>query len=327
MNAPLPIITVTLNPAIDQTLSIPNFTAGRVHRVLDSRIHPGGKGVNVAAMLSDLGASVIATGWLGSRNTEPFQFLFARKKIDDQFIRVPGETRMGIKISDEPRGETTDINFPGLRIDAAEIDALIGRLDSIVQPGQWVVLAGSVPGGVDPAIYGRLIDWVHAKGAFVALDTSGAPLAAALDHGPEIAKPNLAELSELCGETLTTPADIVEAARQHLIARGVGLAVVSLGGDGAIFIDGENAVIARPPKVSVKSTVGAGDSMVAGLVLGRTRGLGLEETARLATALGTYAVTRVGIGLDSPEAYQAYLGEVEMTPVTADTTVGAGVRA
>ena len=142
--------------------------------------------------------------------------------------------------------------------------------------------------------------------AVVLLDTSGSSLAPALGAKPEIAKPNLTELSELAGESLSSTADVVAAARRLLIDRGVELAVVSMGGDGAVFIDSTTALLAEPPKVAVKSTVGAGDAMVAGIVFGRANGWPIEEIATLASSLGTYAVTRVGTGLERADAQRRF---------------------
>ncbi|HEX8322865.1 MAG TPA: 1-phosphofructokinase [Tepidisphaeraceae bacterium] len=309
-----PIITVTLNPAIDQTLAINGFAAGRVNRVQQSHTHPGGKGVNVAVMLADLGASVVATGWLGNRNAEGFQLLFAQKRIDDQFLRVPGETRVGIKITDESSGQTTDINFPGLRLPPTAGDGLIDHLKTLIRPDQWVVLAGSVPPGIDDDFYGRLIDVVQAQGGRVALDTSGEPLRHALPHGPDLVKPNVEELSALLGRPLATPGDLIEAAREAIIRHGTALAVVSMGGDGALFVEAGRAVRTHPPHVAVKSTVGAGDAMVAGLVYALANGLSLDEAARLSTALSVYAVTRMVSGLETPNGHESYAAQIRLEP-------------
>ena len=314
MTTALPIITVTLNPAIDQTLSIPGFAAGKVNRVAEVQAHAAGKGVNVAAMLADLGAAVTVTGLLGSRNAEPFQLFFAQKRIDDQFIRVPGETRTGFKISDDISGQTTDINFPGLKVPAAAIDELTARLATLIRPGTWVVLAGSVPPDVSGDIYGQLIEVIRGKGGRVALDTSGAPLTAALAKSPDLAKPNVAELAELVGRELATPTDIVAAAHEALVDRGVFFAAISMGGDGAIFITADQAVRTFAPAVTVKSTVGAGDAMVAGLVFALSTGLPLEDVARLSTALGTYAVTRIASGLE-PGGHEPYLQQVRIETI------------
>jgi len=297
------VVTVTLNPAIDQTLSIPGFAVGQVNRVVESRSDAGGKGVNVASFLADLGVDVITTGLLGSDNAAPFESLFLRKQIEDRFVRIAGSTRVGIKIVDGH--QTTDINFPGLSPTADDLAELNDRILALAEPGRWFVLSGSVPPGVPSGIYASMIDSIHGKGGCVALDTSGPALREALASRPEVVKPNVGELSELIGGE---PSDVVAAAR----ALGVGRVAVSMGEAGAVFVDGDSALRARPPKVPVRSTVGAGDAMVAGLVYGMIRELALEEAARFATASGAYAVTRVGSGIEDPDEHRTLMSRVEI---------------
>ena len=149
------VVTVTLNPAIDRTVTISNFTAGAVNRVESVRSNPGGKGVNVASALADYGHHVGVTGFLGRANAGAFEELFGQKKISDHFIRIAGQTRIGIKITDPVRGETTDINFPGPAPSVAEVAMLQAQIAAL--DAEWFVVAGSVPPGVDPAIYRDII--------------------------------------------------------------------------------------------------------------------------------------------------------------------------
>lgn len=295
-------LTITLNPAIDRTVTIPDFAAGKVNRVEKVEQNPGGKGVNVAVTLADADHAVAATGFLGRENDAAFEQLFARKRIDDQFVRIAGQTRVGIKIVDPSLQQTTDINFPGLSPSAADRDALLSRLEAI--DATWVVLAGSLPPSVDDAIYRDLIAALASRGCTVALDTSGEPLRLALEAAPRIVKPNIHELEALLGEPLPTRAAVVTAARE-LLARGVGLVVVSMGADGALFVSPGEVLLARPPRVTVRSTVGAGDAMVAGIVSAHLRGLPLAGAARLATAFSVDAISRIGAGLSGLESVGA----------------------
>lgn len=176
------ILTITLNPALDRTVSIPNFAIGAVNRVEQLVQHPGGKGVNVAVTLADAGYRVAASGYLGRENSASFESLFARKSIGDHFVRLAGQTRVGIKIVDPLRSQTTDINFPGLQPAEADADALISCISAIEAP--WAVLAGSLPQGVDPAIYRELVAVLKAQGRRVVLDSSGEPLRLALAAAP-----------------------------------------------------------------------------------------------------------------------------------------------
>jgi len=304
------VITVTLNPAVDQTISISNFTAGAVNRVENMRSNAGGKGVNVASALADFGHRVAATGFLGRDNASIFEDLLQRKKIADHFVRLAGQTRVGIKITDAVRHETTDINYPGIAPGAQDLTALRDQLlEHAGLDHAWIVLAGSIPPGVDPAIYRELTQLFRERGHKVALDASGEPLRHALEAAPHIVKPNIHELEDLVGQPLKTPEAAIDAARTF-IARGTELVAVSMGANGALFVTANEVINARPPNVEVRSTVGAGDAMVAGIVAAQLRGLPLADCARLATAFSVDALARGESGITSLAIIEAIQREV-----------------
>ena len=303
------VVTVTLNPAIDQTVTIPHFAAGKVNRVEQVRADPGGKGVNVASILADDEHEVAVTGFLGRENPTLFEDLFARKKIRDCFVRIAGQTRVGVKIIDPVLQQTTDINFPGQAPSPADVDALVERL--VALDGAWFVLSGSLPPAIEASIYRHLIATLKARGRKVLLDTSGEALRQGIEAAPHVIKPNAHELEVLVGEPLPTPAAIV-AAVQPLLERGIQLIVVSMGSQGACFVSSSTVVTARPPRVEVKSTVGAGDAMVAGIVAGQLRGASLATCARLATAFALDALAHVGSGLSSRAAIEALMSQVRV---------------
>lgn len=312
MNTPAPkleVVTVTLNPAIDRTVTISNFTAGTVNRVEDSRSNPGGKGVNVASALADYGLKVAATGFLGLENAKSFEELFQRKSIADHFVRIAGQTRVGIKIMDPAQHETTDINFPGPATTASDQQTLKNRLVKLEAP--CFVLAGSLPPGIDPTFYRELILELKARGTRVILDTSGAPLAPALEAKPFLIKPNIDELEALLGTKLPDESAVIAAARE-LIARGIEMVVVSMGKNGACFVTATEAMTARPPDVEVQSTVGAGDAMVAGLITALSQKLSLPETAKLATAFSLHALTRGANVPTARAAIEAWMPQVTL---------------
>lgn len=317
------IATVTLNPAIDQTISIANFQAGKVNRVEDSQSDAGGKGVNVASILADFGFPVAATGFLGKDNPQLFENLFAKKAIEDHFVRISGSTRVGIKIVDAVNQATTDINFPGQPPSSADIHALMQVIEKLVTDCSWFVLSGSIPPGVSGDIYRHLIEGIQATGKRTALDTSGQPLARALEACPTLVKPNIDELAEISGRSLTGRSEILDAARR-LVERGIETVVISMGEDGAFFVEKGNMVLARPPSVVVKSTVGAGDAMLSGMVVGKIRGLSLTDCARLATACSLGAITRVGSGIPSLEEIEAFMKLVVIEEL--DAILQGGLR-
>lgn len=311
MNQNVKIATVTLNPAIDRTVFIPNFKAGQVNRVEREQSDAGGKGVNVASVLADYGFSMAVTGFLGAENSYIFEQLFARKKIEDRFVRIAGRTRTGIKIIDEVHRETTDLNFPGQAPTEADVQSLFQIVEELTVDYPWFVLAGSIPAGVASSLYLGLIEIIRAKGRAVALDTSGEGLQRALPAAPTLIKPNLDELRELTGQSLSTQARVVEAA-QSLLRQGIQTVVISMGAEGAFFVEADEVVLAQPPKVTVVSTVGAGDAMVSGTVAGKTLGLSLAECARLATAFSANAVSQVGSGLPALDVIENLKSQVSI---------------
>jgi 1-phosphofructokinase len=303
MNQENRVVTVTINPVVDQTLTIPNFAAGTVNRVQTSQLDPGGKGINVASCLADFGQRATVTGFLGTDNEEIFRRLFERKGIEDRFVRIPGQTRIGVKISDAVLKQTTDINFPGLMPSPAAIERFFAILGELASTHEWFVLSGSIPAGVSAGIYGEMVKALAGKRTV--LDTSGEGFRQAIAAGPWLIKPNADELGELVGEKLATSDAIIRVARELMQRHDIMTVVVSMGKEGAIFIEGQETVWAVPASVEVKSTVGAGDAMVAGIVAGKTAGLSLAECAKLATAFSMTAISHIGSGLPSIEAVQA----------------------
>lgn len=315
---PVEVVTVTPNPAIDRTLAIPNFTAGSVNRVLQQHAKPGGKGVNVASALADYGHAVAVTGFLGRENSTSFEALFTDKRIEDHFIRIAGETRVGIKITDPARQQTTDINFPGQMPAPGDFELLLQKMQTLAAESKpWFVLAGSLPPGVEATMYRDLTLRLKANGCRVLLDTSGEPLRHALEAAPHIIKPNLHELEELTGTRLSSNQSVVEAARS-LLAKGIELAVISMGAEGALFVTDEQAILARPPEVKVRSTVGAGDAMVAGILVGQLSGFELPQIARLATAFSLDAITRNESALTSRASVDALMDGIVIQELGAD---------
>jgi 1-phosphofructokinase len=309
------VVTVTINPVIDQTVAIPNFTPGMVNRVEYSQLDAGGKGINVASFLRDLGYATTVTGFLGAENDEIFRRFFARKGIEDRFLTIPGHTRTGVKIIDEAKRQTTDINFPGQTPEPAHIARLFEIVRELALSTEWFVLSGSIPPGVSSEIYRELVTALVGKN--VVLDTSGEGFRQALAASPRIIKPNVQELQEFVGESIDTPSAILEHARAIINQYGIATVVVSLGKRGAIFVEGTDAIWAIPGEVEVKSTVGAGDAMVAGIVAGKLQGLALAECARLATAFSMDALTHIGSGLSSPQAVHAAQGRIVLHSLQA----------
>ena len=309
------IATVTLNPAIDQTVRVDGFQTNTVNRGQTMHFDAGGKGVNVASFLADDGHATAVTGFLGQENADIFEQLFARKRIDDRFVRIPGRTRIGVKIVDEAKQQTTDINMPGLHPSPEAMNTLLETIERLAASYDWFALSGNLPPGVPTTIYATIISQLKRHGKQVVLDTSGQALREGVRAGPTVVKPNVDELQHLTGQLLPDEAAIEQAARQLL--GDIRLVVISMGERGALFVDAATTLIATPPPVLVKSTVGAGDAMVAGLIAGQVQGLSLPDCARLATAFSLGAITNAGHNLPAPEVLQAYVQQVSITTSTS----------
>ncbi|MBW1247491.1 1-phosphofructokinase [Pseudomonas tolaasii] len=282
------ILCLTLNPALDLTVRLDRLEPGEVNRSETLLTHAAGKGVNVAQVLADLGHLVSVGGFLGDENPQAFEALIARRKFGNAFIRVPGETRSNIKIA-ERDGRVTDINAPGPLVDEEAQDEML-KLIAIVGPEfDAVVVAGSLPRGVSPQWFQGLVEKIKDLGLKVALDTSGDALRAGLQAGPWLVKPNTEELAETLGNS--------KDAIRRLHQQGVEHVVVSDGAAGVTWYSPGGVLQATPPKVTVASTVGAGDSLLAGMLHGLLAGDAPEQTLRRATAIAAMAVTQIGFGI------------------------------
>lgn len=315
------LITVTPNPAIDHTVSLDRLEPGAVHRARAEQFEAGGKGIGVAAVAAALGLRTAASGWLGDQNPQLFERAFAERGIADAMVRVPGRTRTNIKLADAERGDSTDINLAGIAFDAqatAQAEAaLLARLAPLVGEGTWCTLAGSLPPGVGVESLLRLAEALRASGARLMVDTGGKVLGELLDRlpaAPDFLKPNRAELEELVGQPLPAAADVARAALA-LRARGVGLVVVSLGGDGAVIAGEGGCWLALPPRVPVATTVGAGDALVAGTLVALVEGRDFPEAAVFGMACAAARIQRIAPGLPPRAEIEALAARIALQPV------------
>ncbi|WP_434561037.1 1-phosphofructokinase [Pseudomonas sp. Z5-35] len=308
------ILTLTLNPALDLTVELARLEPGQVNRSDAMHAHAAGKGVNVAQVLADLGHTLTVSGFLGEDNAQVFETLFAQRGFFDAFIRVPGETRSNIKLA-ERDGRITDLNGPGPVVDEAAQQALLALLEQIAPGHDVVVVAGSLPRGVSPQWLQALIARLKQLGLNVALDTSGEALRVALAAGPWLIKPNTEELADALGcEVVTELAQAQAAERLH--AQGIEHVVISHGADGVNWFSVGAALHASPPKVSVASTVGAGDSLLAGMLHGLLSADTPEQTLRTATAIAAMAVTQIGFGIHDTGLLASLEQGVRVRPLT-----------
>ncbi|WED23605.1 1-phosphofructokinase [Vibrio sp. JC009] len=303
------VVTVTLNPALDLTGHLNTLNVGTVSLVDEGNLHAAGKGVNVAQVLCDLGAEVTVTGFLGTDNEEMFCQLFEELGVNDQFVRVRGSTRINVKLV-EKSGATSDINFPGVEVKPVDIEQFESSLFRLAEDHDYFVIAGSLPKGISPELCAQWIQKLHEMGKKVLFDSSRAALVAGLDANPWLIKPNDEELSDFVGRDLVSP-EQCQAAAMELADKGIANIVVSMGANGVMWLNEGKWLRSQPPRMEVVSTVGAGDTLVAGLCWGHMQEMDKPQLLTFATALSALAVSQVGVGVKSLEELKSLQEKIE----------------
>jgi 1-phosphofructokinase len=314
------ILTLTLNPALDLSLRLEVLRPGEVNRTESTRLDAAGKGINVARVLAGLGHDVTVSGLLGADNETAFVRTFAEYGLHDAFLRVPGETRINAKLS-ERDGRVTDLNGPGPRIPPGALETLTERLWSLITGIDAVVISGSLPPNVMPARLAELITGIRERRVPVWLDTSGPALVSGLAARPSGVKPNETELADWAGHPLDTAEARLRAA-QRLNTEGIDDVLLSLGEEGVLWAQRGNLLSARPPRVLVVSTVGAGDTLLAATLHGVLSGWARERSLRFATALSAESVRHVGIGDPNAEDFETLLQQTTVQRLAAAPTTG-----
>lgn len=264
------IVTLTPNPSLDLTYEVGGLVRGEVQRSRGAGVEAGGKGINVSRNLSRNGVSSRAVVPAGGFSGERLVGLLGEAGVE--LVRVPVTEAVRVNVSlVEPDGVVTKVNAPGPEISAGETERLLEETVSASRGAGWLVACGSLPPGVPDDFYARLVEVARGAGCDVAVDTSGPPLRAALDAAPDLVKPNQSELAEAVGREIRTLGDAVAAAKE-LRALGVGSVLVSLGADGAILVDGSGALHAESRPLTPRSSVGAGDALLAGFLAGGFEG-------------------------------------------------------
>jgi 1-phosphofructokinase len=300
------VVTLTANPSLDRTLALPApLEPGGVVRLGPSSTEPGGKGVNVARAVAAAGGDVVCV--LPAADDDPIVHALHALGLDPATVPVDAAVRTNYTLT-EPDGTTTKLNEPGTPLDDATRAALADRLHRHAEGARWVVLSGSLPPGTPVDWYATLVTALRGTGARIAVDTSEAPLLALLAAGPaaapDLLKPNSEELAQLAGvsedELLADPAAIL-AAVGALHARGVAEVLLTLGADGALLSTADGGLwSARPPRIVVRSTVGAGDCSLAGYLLAELAGGSPADRLRSAVAYGAASASLPGSAVPTP---------------------------
>lgn len=303
------IYTLTLNPAVDRELTVPAVEFDAVLRASEARVDFGGKGFNVSRLLKGMGVESVAVGFLGGKAGEMLQDGLKNLGIGVDFVWVPGETRTNVSIVTQSGGHYIKVNEKGPLVDAAKQQELLEKIDSLAHPGDWWVLAGSLPPGVSDDFYARIVSVLNKHQSNAILDTSGESLRLGCAEKPCLVKPNAEEAQALTGLPMETPAEIAVAATE-IRKLGAQNVVISIGKAGALLQTAEGTWLTHSPKVKEKNPIGAGDSMVGGLVSALTRGLALKESLGWGVASGAATASLSGTEVGSRSLIESLLAQV-----------------
>ncbi len=307
------IYTITLNTALDRTIWVQSMRKDDCNRIENEKVFAGGKGVDVSKVLTTFGISNKALGFVGGFAGEELEGLLINQGIACDFNRISGGTRTNIIINELDSGSQTLFNAKGPEIKSFELMQLIHKVEKLEKP-EMVIISGSLPPGINPEIYRKIIEIVKGIGAKTVLDTDGDNLRTGMLGLPDIIKPNVHELSRLIGKELITLKDITSAARS-IQEEGIETVLVSMGAKGILMVDETTQCQAIPPKVEVVNTIGAGDSAVAGFVYGLTSGKNKNQALTCAVAAGTATILRPGTALCQMDDFINLLPRVTLTDI------------
>lgn len=308
------IVTVACNPSIDKTITVEKLVPFGLNRVLDARLDPGGKGINVAKVIKGFGEDVTVTGFIAGSQGRRLEGFLRDAGIPCDFFEIAGETRTNLKIIDKSVNKTTEINEAGSPVSAEELSRFEEKYGALLQGASLVVLSGSLPPGLPAAFYARCIRTAKQAGVKPLLDADGEAFTEGLKAAPYAVKPNIHELEAFCGRSLKDVDDVVRAARE-ILAQGVEIVIVSMGPDGAVVVNPREAYKVDSWDIRVQSPIGAGDSMVGALARSILHGASLEEIARITTAAGTITASKAGTELCTGDEVLASMRFATLHPV------------
>jgi len=295
------IVTFTLNPAVDKSSSVEHVKAEDKLYCDQPKFEPGGGGINVSRAVKKLGGSSLLLYTSGGFTGKKLAELLAQENLNTGAIEIEAETRENLIINEKTSNQQYRFGMPGPKITAEEYDKIFKTLTELDPFPDYLVLSGSIPQGVSTDIYAEMAALAKRKGAEVIVDVSGQPLKSVIEEGVYLIKPNLGEFQDLVGRELKDEDQIKEAAVKFVKDRCCQAIVISIGAGGALLVSDQQAEFKRPPIVPIKSKVGAGDSMVAGIVLSLARGESLKNSFYYGLAAGSAAVMTPGTELCTKE--------------------------
>ena len=313
------IVTVTLNAALDRTLTVPHFQLGHRHRASDVLTLAGGKGINVARALKRLDVPVVATGLAGGRTGTRIVEELTSEAILNDFVRIGEESRTSTAVVDPTEGSYTEINEWGPKVTTHELEMLLEKLHYLSRGADFVVFAGTLPRGVDEAFYGEAVRDLNRRDVQVVLDSEGQPLRLGVEAEPFLVSPNQLEAEHVVGQELEDEEDFLMALDTiaELGARNVQITMES--GCYALFREERQLkrYKALAPSVDAVSVVGAGDVLLAQFIAAQLAGKSAEEALRLGVAAGAASTLEVGAGRFDPREAGRLVGGVELAELAA----------
>ena len=303
------IYTVTLNPALDKEYHVAELLPNAVLRAASVKVDFGGKGFNIVRMLTALGSPCLALGFIGGHTGQVLREGLEGIGIPTDFVQVEEETRTNISIVNDKDSTYYKVNEAGPRVSEREVEALLRKVEGLVRPDDWWVLAGSLPRGVPSDIYARLIKLIRLSGAWAALDSSGEAFRLGCAAGPFLVKPNLEEIAQITAVDVADAAGISRAVNSvHKL--GVQNILLSAGGEKSICSDGMRMWSGKPPHIEEKNPTGAGDAMLGAVIDQLSRGTPLNEAYRWGLAAGSAAAALPGTGMPARAQVQALIKQV-----------------
>lgn len=309
------ILTVTMNPAVDVFTTTAQVRPTHKLRCAPAQTHPGGGGINVARVLHRLGADVLALCATGGVTGQALCAMLAQEQVAHHALAVAGPTRESFTVHETSTGQDWRFVLPGPPLASAEWQAALDWVAAQRAAPRWLVASGSLPPGVPDDFYARLARLARACGAHMVLDSSGPALAAALAEGVYLVKPSLRELRELTGQPLADERQWLAAARGLIAAGQAKVVALSLGEQGALLVSATEALRASALAVPVASTIGAGDSFLAGLVWALDRHDDLAQALRWGMAAGAAALLGEGTALSQPHDVQRLFAQASVNPL------------
>jgi 1-phosphofructokinase family hexose kinase len=304
------IYTLTLNPALDRELTVPTFSFDTVLRASETRLDCGGKGFNVSRVLAVLGTDSVALGFSGGQTGEALRQKLNALRIETDFISITGETRTNISIVAASGEHHLKVNEAGPFISPQEQAELLTKVEKLAKAGDWWVLAGSLPPGIPATFYAEIIQRLKAAGSHTILDTSEAPLRYGLAALPTLIKPNAVEFTQLTSQPI---ASLAQAYSVATTLKDIEYVVISMGKAGVVMVNKKQSWFGLPPTIQEQNPIGAGDSLVAGLVWGLSKG-DVKAALRYGVACGAATASHKGTGIGSYDEISRLVEQVQIEP-------------